>query len=174
MQPFIYREGVELEEEITFRLAEESDTALILEFIKALAEYENMSEMVKASEDLLREWIFEKNRAEVCFAIKNGKEIGFALYFYNFSTFLGKAGIYLEDLFVYPKYRGCGCGKKIMRELARTAVNRGCGRLEWQCLNWNKPSIKFYLSLNAQPMSDWTVYRLTGDTLLSLAKSTDK
>ena len=153
-----------------FRFATEKDAALILNFIKALAEYEKMSDQVVASEDLLREWIFEKKKAEVIFALENGKEIGFALFFHNFSTFLGRAGIYLEDLFVMPEYRGRGHGKRLIRELARIAVERGCGRLEWCCLDWNKPSIDFYLSLGACPLDEWTTYRLTGERLKSFAE----
>ena len=99
-----------------------------------------------------------------------GKEVGFALFFHNFSTFLGRSGIYLEDLFVLPEYRGKGYGKSILKQLAKIAVERGCGRLEWWCLDWNKPSIDFYLSLGAEPMNDWTVYRITGDTLANMAK----
>ena len=109
--------------------------------------------------------VFEKKKAECIFACENGKEVGFALFFHNFSTFLGRAGIYLEDLFVLPEYRGKGYGKAILKELARIAVERKCGRLEWWCLDWNKPSIDFYLSLGAEQMSDWTVYRLTGEAL---------
>ena len=148
-----------------FRIATEQDVALILDFIKALAEYEKMSDQVVATEDILREWIFDKKKAEVIFAMEDGKEIGFALFFHNFSTFLGRAGIYLEDLFVSPEYRGRGHGKALIRELARITVERGCGRLEWSCLDWNKPSIDFYLSLGAVPMDEWTVYRLTGEKL---------
>ena len=155
---------------IRFRFATENDTALILDFIKALAEYEKMSDEVVATEEILREWVFEKKKAEVIFALEDGKEVGFALFFHNFSTFLGRAGIYLEDLFVKPEYRGRGYGKGLIRELARITVERGCGRLEWCCLDWNKPSIDFYLSLGATPMDIWTTYRLTGDGLSSFAK----
>ena len=158
-----------MENDIEFRYATKADTKLILEFIKALAEYEKMADQVVATEELLEEWIFEKQKAEVIFAVKDQKEIGFALFFHNFSTFLGKAGIYLEDLFVLPEYRSKGYGKMILRQLARIAVERGCGRLEWWCLDWNQPSIDFYLSLKAQAMADWTVYRLTGETLQGLA-----
>ena len=156
------------------RFAEEKDTALILDFIKGLAEYEKMSDQVVATEELLTEWIFEKKKAEVIFAVEDGKEVGFALFFHNFSTFLGRAGIYLEDLFVKPKYRGHGHGKALIRELARITVERGCGRLEWCCLDWNKPSIDFYLSLGAQPMDEWTVYRLTGEKLEEFAGKNDR
>ncbi len=154
---------------LTFRNAERKDAELILYFIKELAEYEKMAHEVVATPDLLREWIFDKQKAEVIFAIEDGKEVGFALFFHNFSTFLGRAGVYLEDLFVLPEYRGKGYGKGLLKKLASVAVERGCGRLEWSCLDWNKPSIDFYLSLGAVPMDEWTVYRVTGDTLKSLA-----
>ena len=155
--------------DLTFRYAEEKDTALILAFIKKLAEYENLLDQVTATEAVLKEWLFKKKKAEVIFAVADETEVGFALYFYNFSTFLGKAGLYLEDLFVDPEYRGKGYGKAILKELARIAVERGCGRLEWWCLDWNQPSIDFYLSLGAEAMDDWTVYRISGDTLKQLA-----
>ena len=148
-----------------FRFATENDVALILNFIKALADYEKMSDQVVADEALLREWIFEKKKAEVIFAVDNGVEVGFALFFHNFSTFLGRAGIYLEDLFVLPEYRGRGHGKALIMELARITKERGCGRLEWCCLDWNKPSIEFYLSLGAKPLDEWTTYRLSGNDL---------
>lgn len=153
---------------MTFRFATKNDTALILSFIKALAEYERMSDEVFATEALLREWIFDKKKAEVIFALADGREIGFALFFHNFSTFLGRSGIYLEDLFVLPEYRGRGYGKGLLSQLASIAVERGCGRLEWCCLDWNKPSIDFYLSLGAKPMEDWTTYRIDGETLTDL------
>lgn len=152
-----------------FRFAERGDEELILDFIKGLAEYEKMSDEVVATPELLREWIFEKGKAEVLFVLENGKEVGFALFFHNFSTFLGRAGIYLEDLFVKPAYRGKGYGKGLLSKLASIAVERKCGRLEWSCLDWNKPSIDFYLSVGAKPMDEWTVYRLTGETLDHLA-----
>lgn len=153
-----------------FRFAEEKDTALILQFIRDLADYEKMLHEVVATEELLKEWIFKKNKAEVIFALENGVEVGFALFFHNFSTFLGRGGIYLEDLYVKPEHRGKGCGKELLKKLAQIAVERGCGRLEWWCLNRNKPSIDFYLSLGAEPMKDWTVYRIAGDTLKELAE----
>ncbi len=155
---------------LTFRDAAETDCGLILHFIKELAAYERMSDEVTATEDLLREWLFEKKKAEVIFACEDGKEVGFALFFHNFSTFLGRAGIYLEDLYVLPEYRGKGYGKAVIRKLAQTAVARGCGRLEWSCLDWNQLSIDFYLSLGAVPMDEWAVYRLTGDTLTKMAE----
>lgn len=157
-----------MREELTFRFAERKDTPLILKFIRELADYEKMLDEVVADEKTLEEWIFDRQKAEVLFAVAEGKEVGFALFFHNFSTFLGRAGIYLEDLFVQPKYRGRGYGKGILKKLAAIALERGCGRLEWWCLDWNKPSIDFYLSLGAEPMSDWTVYRIAGDTLRKL------
>ncbi|MDF3004295.1 MAG: putative acetyltransferase [Oscillospiraceae bacterium] len=155
---------------VTFRPATPADIPQILQFIKLLAEYEKLGNEVTATEVLLKEWLFEKKIAEVIFAEVDNEAVGFALFFYNFSTFLGRAGLYLEDLYVKESHRGKGYGKAILQELARLAVARGCGRLEWQCLDWNKPSIDFYLSLNARPMDDWTVYRLTGDALLNMSK----
>ena len=155
---------------LSFRNAERGDIPLILQFIKDLAAYEKMSDEVVADEATLDTWIFDKQKAEVIFALEDGKEVGFALFFHNFSTFLGKAGIYLEDLYVNPEYRKKGYGKAILKKLAQIAAERGCGRLEWWCLDWNKPSIDFYLSMGAKPMSDWTVYRVSGDSLSDLAK----
>ena len=150
----------------TFRTAVAGDEELILSFICALADYEKMSDQVVATPELLREWLFEKKTAEVIFAEVKGKAVGYALFFYNFSTFLGRAGIYLEDLIVLPQERGHGYGKALLKELARIAVERGCGRLEWSCLDWNQPSIDFYTKrMGAVPMDEWTVYRLTGETL---------
>lgn len=154
--------------DISFRFASPEDCPLILSFIKALAEYEKMSDQVVATEELLREWIFEKGKAEVIFPVVDGEEVGFALFFHNFSTFLGRAGIYLEDLFIKPEHRGKGYGKATLQQLGRIALERGCGRLEWACLDWNRPSIDFYLSLDARPMDEWTVYRLAGDSLKGL------
>ena len=151
------------------RFATEDDVALIVEFIRGIAEYEKMLDEVIADEALIREWVFKRNKAEVIFALEDGKEVGFALFFHNFSTFMGRAGIYLEDLFVKPEYRGRGHGKALITELAKITVERGCGRLEWTCLDWNTPSINFYLSLGARQMSEWTNYRLTGDSLNALA-----
>ena len=156
--------------ELTFRQAQRGDEEKILFFIRGLAQYEKMENDVVATPELLTEWIFDRQKAEVIFPMVDGKEIGFALYFHNFSTFLGRAGLYLEDLFILPEYRGMGYGKATLRELARIAVSRGCGRLEWCCLDWNKPSIDFYLSLGAQPMDEWTTYRLTGDALINMAE----
>lgn len=156
--------------ELTFRNAERKDIPLILQFIKELADYEKMLNEVVADEATLENWIFDKQKAEVIFAVEGETEVGFALFFHNFSTFLGRAGIYLEDLYVKPEYRGKGYGKAILKKLAAIAVERGCGRLEWWCLDWNKPSIDFYLSLGAEQMSDWTVYRIAGDRLTHLAE----
>ena len=142
----------------------------ILFFIKELAAYEQMSDEVIATEELLKEWIFHQKKAEVIFAVVDDREIGFALFFHNFSTFLGRAGIYLEDLYVMPEYRGKGYGKALLKRLAQIAVERKCGRLEWWCLDWNQPSIDFYLSLGAEPMEEWTVYRIAGDKLTEFAK----
>lgn len=159
-----------MEQELTFRYAQRSDTPLILQFIRELAEYEKMSDEVVADEETLEEWLFDKEKAEVLFAVADGKEVGYALFFHNFSTFLGRAGIYLEDLFVKPEYRGKGYGKALLKQVASIAVERNCGRLEWSCLDWNQPSIDFYLSLGAEPMSDWTAYRMTGNTLATFAE----
>ena len=159
-----------MDKKLSFRNAQRSDCGLILKFIKALASYENMDNEVVATQELLEEWIFDKEKAEVIFVCEDDTEVGFALFFHNFSTFLGRAGIYLEDLFVLPEYRGKGYGKAILQKLASITVERGCGRLEWCCLDWNQPSIDFYLSLGAKPLDDWTIYRLTGETLENLAK----
>ncbi len=154
---------------MTIRTAAKEDVRKILDFIIKLAEYEHMSDQVVATEALLTEWIFEKQKAEVLFVCDGKKEVGFALFFHNFSTFLGLAGIYLEDLFVLPEYRGKGYGKALLKKLAEITVDRGCGRLEWACLDWNQPSIDFYRSLGAIPLNDWTTYRVTGDTLTKMA-----
>lgn len=156
--------------ELKFRYAVESDTRLILNFIKELASYENLLDEVVATEEILNEWLFVKKKAEVLIGEYDNKAIGFALFFHNFSTFLGRAGIYLEDLYVKPEFRGKGHGKAFLKKLASIAIERGCGRLEWWCLDWNKPSIDFYISMGAEPMKDWTVYRIAGDTLNNLAK----
>ncbi|MCQ2447676.1 MAG: GNAT family N-acetyltransferase [Oscillibacter sp.] len=153
---------------VTFRYATQADIPLILQFIRELADYEKMLNEVVATEALLQEWIFVQKKAEVIFAMEGNTEVGFALFFHNFSTFLGRAGIYLEDLYVRPEYRGKGYGKALLTKLAQLAVERGCGRLEWWCLDWNKPSIDFYLSLGAEPMDQWTVYRIAGETLQKL------
>lgn len=150
------------------REATAQDIPLILSFVRKLADYEKMTDEVVATEELYREWLFEKQIARVLFVLEDGREVGFALFFLNFSTFVGRGGIYLEDLFVDPEYRGKGYGKALLRELVRLAVEEGCGRMEWCCLNWNQPSIDFYRSLGAIPMDQWTMYRLTGQALREL------
>ena len=158
-------------EAVSFRPAQPGDEMLILSFIRALANYEHMSDQVVATPELLREWIFEKEKAEVIFAQAGEKAVGFALFFHNFSTFLGRAGIYLEDLFVLPEERGKGYGEALLQGLARITLERGCGRLEWSCLDWNRPSIDFYTKrMHAVPMDEWTTYRLTGKTLKEAAQ----
>ena len=152
------------------RKATEADAALILEFIKGIAIYENMLDQVINTEEMIKEVVFGKGNAEVIFALEDEKEVGFALFFHNYSTFVGKSGIHLEDLFVWPEYRGKGHGKALFLEVARIAKERGCGRMEWTCLDWNTPSINFYLSMGAIPMDEWTIYRLTEDKLTALAK----
>ena len=154
-----------------FRYAAREDVPLILRFIRELADYEGLLDEVVADEKTLEEWMFDKQKAEVIFALENGEEVGFALFFHNFSTFLGRAGIYLEDLYVKPEHRGKGYGKAILTRLAGIAKERGCGRLEWWCLDRNTPSVNFYLSLGAEPMSDWTVYRIAGETLDRMAEN---
>lgn len=144
------------------------DVPQILEFIKGIARYEKMENEVVATENMLHEWLFQKEVAEVVFAEEDGKAVGFALYFHNFSTFVGKAGIYLEDLYVFPEHRGKGYGKALFLHLAKTALERGCGRMEWVCLNWNQPSIDFYRSMGAISLDDWKTYRLTEDALKEL------
>ena len=156
--------------ELTFRAAEEKDCGLILFFIRELAAYERMTDEVVATEEQLKDWLFQRHSAEVIFACEDGKEVGFALFFHNFSTFVGRAGLYLEDLYVLPAYRGKGYGKALLGRLAAIAVERGCGRMEWVCLDWNKPSIDFYRSLGAKPMDDWTIYRVAGESLEKLAQ----
>lgn len=155
---------------MNIRYARREDTALVLDFIRQLADYEHMAELVVADVATLEHWLFDKQKAEVIFALEDGKEVGFALFFHNFSTFLGRAGIYLEDLFVLPEYRGRGYGKGLLTELAKIAVERGCGRLEWWCLDWNQSSIDFYRSMGAEPMDEWTTYRISGQRLLELGR----
>ena len=158
-----------MDETIEFRFARRGDVPQILTFIRELADYEGMPDQVVATEELLTKWLFEKEKAEVLLGSCGGKTVGFALFFHNFSTFLGRGGIYLEDLYVCPEYRGRGYGKAFLMQLAAVAVERGCGRLEWWCLDWNKPSIDFYLGMGAKAMSDWTVYRIDGERLQEMA-----
>lgn len=157
-------------EDFKLRFAEQDDVSLILGFIKELATYEKMLHEVVATEDDLRESLFERKVAEVIIAEYQNKPVGYALFFHNFSTFLGRPGIYLEDLYVRPEMRGKGLGKIILSFLAKLAIKRKCGRLEWWCLDWNEPSIKFYKQLGAVPMDDWTVYRLNDEALDQLAR----
>jgi len=154
------------------REATEADIPLILQFIRDLAVYEKLEHKVIATEASLRQTLFGNPRfAEVVFASVDGVEAGFALFFHNYSTFLGQPGIYLEDLFVKPELRGRGIGKGLLAHLARLAKERGCGRVEWAVLDWNTPSIQFYRSIGAVPLSDWEIFRLTGDALDALART---
>lgn len=152
---------------LTFRNANENDIPLILTMIRELADYENLLHEVKADEDILRYNLFERRMAEVIFPVLDGKEIGFALFFHNFSTFLGKPGIYIEDLYIREEYRHRGYGKTLIEKIKEIARERECGRVEWWCLDSNKPSIRFYKNIGAEAMTDWTVYRLSGDSLYS-------
>ena len=154
------------------RPASEDDVPIILSFIKELAEYERLSHEVIATEDTLRECLFGERRfAEVVIGYYGNDPVGFALFFYNFSTFLSKPGIYLEDLYVKPEFRRRGYGRVLLLYLARLAKERGCGRFEWSALDWNEPAINFYKNLGAVPMDEWTVYRVTGETLSRLANA---
>lgn len=142
----------------------------ILGFIKSLAAYEHLSDGVVVTEEVLRDQMFDHMRAEALLVAADGIEVGMALYFFNFSTFLGHAGLYIEDLFIAPEHRGKGYGLGLLKRVARIATERGCDRIEWVCLDWNEPSIGFYRSLGAQPLSEWTTFRLTGDALRHLAE----
>lgn len=157
-------------DKLTIRFAEEKDVKLILDFIKELADYEELLHEVVATEEVLRESLFVRKAAEVIIGEYDGEPVGFALFFHNFSTFLGRPGIYLEDLYVRPEMRGRGFGKTLLAFLAKLAKERNCGRFEWWCLDWNEPSIKFYKSIGAIPMDEWTVYRVTGQALDDLAE----
>lgn len=152
------------------RTATEDDVPRILYFIRALAEYERLADRVVATEERLRRTLFGNPRfAEVIFAEEGGRPVGFALFFHNYSTFVGLPGIYLEDLFVEPKHRGHGYGKALLRHIARLARERQCGRVEWAVLDWNEPSINFYRSLGAESLDDWKIFRVTGEALEALA-----
>ncbi len=163
-----------MEHRFSLRFAEPEDTALVLSLICELAEYEKMSDQVVTDEKMLHSALFEQKAAEALIGEEDGVPVAFALFFHNFSTFVGRRGLYLEDVYIRPPYRGRGYGKTILKKLAALAVERGCGRMEWTCLDWNEPSIGFYLSLGAQPMSEWTVYRLSGDSLAALAAGIDE
>jgi GNAT superfamily N-acetyltransferase len=156
----------------SIRFADAADTPVILRFIRALAAYEKLEQDCIATEDSLRSTLFgPKPYAEVLLIEEDGHAHGFALFFHNYSTFLARPGIYLEDLFVDPAQRGKGYGKALLAKLAEIAVARGCGRLEWSVLDWNQPSIDFYLSIGARPMDEWTIYRVDGDALTALSKA---
>lgn len=155
----------------TIRPARPEETGLILDFIKKLADYEKCTNDVVADESTLYRSLFEEHSAEVVFGEENGSVIGFALYFYNFSTFVGRKGLYLEDLFILPEKRGRGYGKAFLKYLAGIAVERGCGRMEWICLDWNESALKVYRSIGAKPLSDWTVQRLDEPALKLFARS---
>ena len=160
-------------DKLKLRIAEEKDIPLILGFIKELAAYEKMLDSVSATEELLRQSLFIRKAAEVVIGEYDAMPVGFALFFHNFSTFVGKPGIYLEDLYVRPEMRGKGIGRAMLAFLAKLAVERDCGRLEWACLDWNEPSIRFYKQMGAIPMDEWTVYRVCDQALTDLAKKFD-
>jgi GNAT superfamily N-acetyltransferase len=158
------------ESAITIRSAREDEAPLVLQFVRELAEYERLLHECVATEESIRKCLFgPRPYAEVVFGCVNDEPVGFALFFHNFSTFLGQPGIYLEDLFVRPTVRGKGVGQALLRWLASEAVKRGCGRLEWAVLDWNEPAIRFYKSLGARPMDEWGIFRLTGDALREVA-----
>lgn len=157
---------------VEIRPATEADLPIILSLIRELAEYERAPDAVVATEAGLREVLFgAKPSAEVLLALEDGEAVGFAVYFYNFSTWLGRPGLYLEDLFVRPEKRGSGYGRALLERLAQIAHERGCGRMEWAVLDWNEPAIQFYRKLGAQPMDEWTVFRLTSEGIARLAKT---
>ena len=155
---------------VEIRKAERQDVPLLLTFIRGIARYAQMEDEVIASPDVLEREMFDEHRAEAVFAVVDGREVGFALYFYNFSTFIGHSGLYLEDLFVWPEERGKGYGKTLLLHLVKTAHEHDCGRMEWMSLDWNKPSNDFYRSLGAVPIDDYTVYRLDVTALERLSK----
>lgn len=146
---------------LKIRFAQPNETSIILSFIQKLATYEKLEHEVIATQETLYESLFVRQEAEVIFAEESDEIVGFALFFHNFSTFVGRKGLYLEDLFVLPEKRGKGYGKALLQHLAQIALQRNCGRMEWVCLDWNQPSIQFYKSIGAEPMEDWTIYRLT-------------
>lgn len=152
------------------RFAKKDDVKIILNFIKELAEYEKLSDEVMATEESLMDSLFVRKHAEVIIGEYENKPVGFMLFFHNYSTFLGKPGLYLEDLYIKPNMRGMGLGKIFLSYLAQLAIQRNCGRLEWWCLNWNETAINFYKKLGAVPMSDWTIYRVTEKKFQNLSK----
>ena len=153
------------QQKVTFRYAVREDVALILRFIKKLAEYEKIPEAVYATEEFLEEWMFDKQRAEVIFAQIDGKDIGFVFFYQTFPAYLGNGGIYIDDLYVDPEYRGKGYGKQMIKYMARTALERDCGRMEWCCLNWNQSSMDFYRSMGAIPLDECTIFRAPENVL---------
>ena len=155
----------------TIRAARPDEAGLVLDFIKKIAEYEKCSADVVADEATIHHSLFVEHSAEVVFAEEDGTPVGFALYFHNFSTFVGRKGMYLEDLYILPEKRGLGYGKALLKYVARLAVERNCGRMEWICLDWNEPALKVYRSIGARPMSEWTVQRLNEATLKQFAES---
>ncbi len=162
-------------EQFFIKSAVKEDAPVILDFIKALAEYEKLSDEVVATKEAIEKTLFDDNpKAECIIGYENDKPVAFALFFHNYSTFLGKYGIYLEDLFVIPEKRGKGYGKRMLKKLAEISVDRNCGRLEWSVLDWNKPAIEFYKALGAKPMDEWTTFRLTGNSLNKLAEKEDE
>ncbi len=151
------------------RMATQADNSLILSFIQKIAAYEKMAHEVETTEEMLYDSLFVKKAAEVLIGEEDGRPVGFALFFHNFSTFTGRRGLYLEDLFLDPAYRGKGYGKAMFHRLAQIAAERDCARMEWTCLNWNTPSIRFYESMNARAMDEWTVRRLNREQILEMA-----
>jgi GNAT superfamily N-acetyltransferase len=157
---------------MNIRTATEEDVPLILRFIRELAHYERLEHQVVASQESLRATLFGNPRfAEVLIGEQDGDAVGFALFFHNYSTFLGRPGVYLEDLYIRPELRGHGYGRALLARIAEIAIERNCGRVEWAVLNWNEPAIRFYRSLGALPMDQWSVYRITGDALEKLARN---
>ena len=159
-----------MKSQLEFRYATRNDVNLIYSFILKLAEYEGMPEAVKASKSMIEEWMFDRNKAEVVFAVLDGNEIGFSLFYESFAAYVGKGGIFIDDLFICPEFRGKGFGKELLKEMARIALERECGRLEWLCLRDNTPSMKFYQHMGAKMTDECVVYRVTGDELIKLAK----
>ena len=156
--------------QFTLRKAQPGDAGLVLYFIKKLAEYEKLLDQVEADEETLHQSLFVKKAAQVLIAEEDGTPIGYALYFYNFSTFMGSPGLYIEDVFILPEHRGKGYGTQIFRRLANIALEEGCARMEWICLDWNEPSLQFYRNMGAVPMEEWTVQRLSEETLRKVAQ----
>jgi GNAT superfamily N-acetyltransferase len=160
---------IKINDHILLRSAQKRDTKLIINFIYELAEYEHLTHLVEVDEMTLKKYIFKEKKIEVIIAEYDNKPAGFTVYFHNFSTFLGRPGIYIEDLYIKPEFRGKGLGKHLFSYLAKLVHKRAYGRLEWACLNWNEPSVKFYKSQGAQPLDEWTVYRISGKNLEKLA-----